>query len=297
MILQELVRYYDRQRALPSSDIAPPGWVRRPLDYFFVLRSDGECVALQSNFVLIKGKTVSNTALLPAIGKQALKHTNSGKDANLLWDNASFVLGLGDKKGTKLASFIAAINHWFPESSDVGVRAVLLFLRAVSSDITVGSRLIQRFGVGDDFEKRDPVIAFRLLNDGPLPVHERPMVRDAYAARSGAVSDGAVRGRCLVTGLENVVLASNEWVIKGVWNAQPAGANIISFNKPAFSSFGKQGRNGENAPVGSETSVAYSTALNHLLASERNRVQVGDASTVFWADADTRFDGEFTLPS
>ena len=38
------------------------------------------------------------------------------------------------------------------------------------------------------------------------------------------------------------------------------------------------------------------TALNHLLApGSRNRVQVGDASTVFWADGPTRFDGEFTL--
>ena len=295
MILQELVRYYDRQRTLPSSDIAPPGWIRRPLDYFLVLRNDGECVGLHANFVLVKGKTISGKALLPSIGKQALKHNNSGKDANLLWDNSGFVLGLGDQKGTKLASFVEAIHHWFPDSSDVGVRAVLLFLQALTNDSARGSRLVERFGVGDDFEKRDPVIAFRLLDDGPFPVHERPSVRHAYGARLGEGADGAVKGRCLVTGDENVALASNELVIKGVWNAQPAGANIISFNKPAFSSYGKQDRNGENAPVGAETSVAYSTAVNHLLASERNRVQVGDASTVFWADSASQFDGEFTL--
>ena len=128
-----------------------------------------------------------------------------------------------------------------------------------------------------------------------MPVHEREFVRQAYAARSGEKSASAIRGYCLVTGSQDVVLASNELVIKGVWNAQPAGANIISFNKPSFISFGKQDRNGENAPVGAATSVAYSTALNHLLASDRNRVQVGDASTVFWADSDTRFDGEYTL--
>ena len=41
---------------------------------------------------------------LPAIGKQALKHTNTATDANLLWDNASFVLGIGKKGRKKLAS-------------------------------------------------------------------------------------------------------------------------------------------------------------------------------------------------
>ncbi len=295
MILQELVRYYERQRAMPDSDIAPPGWIRRPLDYFLALRSDGQCVGLQANFVLVKGRTVGGTALLPSIGKQALKHNNSGKDANLLWDNASFVLGLGDRKGTKLTSFIETIDHWFPKSSDVGVYAVLLFLHELRNDSTLGSSLVKQFNVGDDFEKRDPVIAFRLLDDGPVPVHEREFVRRTYATRSGEVRESAVRGRCLVTGLENVALASNELVIKGVWNAQPAGANIISFNKAAFSSYGKQDRNGENAPVGAETSNAYSMALNHLLASDRNRVQVGDTSTVFWADRGTRFDSEFTL--
>ena len=55
MILQELVRYCDRQRNLPGSDIAPPGWIRRPLDYILVLGSDGECLDLHSNFALKNG--------------------------------------------------------------------------------------------------------------------------------------------------------------------------------------------------------------------------------------------------
>ena len=236
MILQELVRYYDRQRALPGSDIAPPGWIRRTLDYFLVLRSDGECVDLHANFAFVKGRSVSGTALLPSIGKQALKHTNSGKDANLLWDNASFVLGLGDHKGTKLVSFIETIESWFPNANDAGVEAVLLFLRALTHDRSHGSNLIQRFNVNEDFDKRDPVLAFRLLEDGPVSVHDREFVRGLYAARSNAAHEHSVQGRCLVTGRHDVPLASNELVIKGVWGAQPAGASVISFNKlfPSF---------------------------------------------------------------
>jgi CRISPR-associated protein Csd1 len=294
MILQELVRYCDRQRNLPDSDIAPPGWIRRPLDYILVLGPDGECLDLHSNFALKNGKSVSGSALLPAIGKQALKHTNSGKDANLLWDNASFVLGWGDRRNTKLASFIETIKSWLPDS-DEAVRAVLDFLHSLVEDDTRARAIVERFRAIEDFEKRDPVLAFRLLGDGPICVHERENIRLAYAARSNETSEDVVRGRCLITGAIDVPLASNELVIKGVWNAQPAGANIVAFNKPAFVSYGKHDRNGENAPIGSDSSTAYSVALNHLLASSRNRVQVGDASTVFWADAPTQFDGEFTL--
>src|SRR5262249_14046085 len=81
--------------------------------------------------------------------------------------------------------------------------------------------------------------------------------------------------------------------IKGVWHAQTSGANIVSFNLEAFNSYGKA--QGDNAPVGRPAAFAYTTALNHLLArGSRNRVQVGDASTVFWAERPT--DLETTIP-
>ncbi|MCO5123024.1 MAG: type I-C CRISPR-associated protein Cas8c/Csd1 [Rhizobacter sp.] len=295
MILQELVRFYERQRNLQDSDIAPPGWIRRPLDYIIVLRDDGQCVDLQPLFTVENGKRVGRPELLPSIGKQALKHTNSGKDANLLWDNASFVLGVGNRGAMKLESFIQTINHWFPGATDVGVRAVGLFLRSLQTDPAKANALIERFSATADFDDRDPVLAFRLASDGPINVHERETARRDYAAQTAALLVDAVRGRCLVTGATDVPLALNETVLKGVWNSQPAGANLVSFNAAAFISYGKLGRTEEIAPVGSSASAAYSTSLNFLLASPRNRVQVGDASTVFWADSPSRFDGEFTL--
>ena len=76
--------------------------------------------------------------------------------------------------------------------------------------------------------------------------------------------------------------------IKGVRDAQSSGAAIVSFNLDAFTSFGKE--QGLNAPVSEQAAFAYTTALNHLLrADERNRqrLQIGDATTVFWAEART----------
>ncbi|MDP2933048.1 MAG: type I-C CRISPR-associated protein Cas8c/Csd1, partial [bacterium] len=71
--------------------------------------------------------------------------------------------------------------------------------------------------------------------------------------------------------------------IKGVWGAQSSGANIVSFNLDAFKSFGKD--QGANAPVGRIAAFAYTTALNYLLGKDsKQRMQVGDASTVFWSE-------------
>ena len=68
-----------------------------------------------------------------------------------------------------------------------------------------------------------------------------------------------------------------------MWVAQTSGANIVSFNLAAFKSFGKE--QGYNAPVGAKAEFAYTTALNHLLKKgSHQRIQVGDASTVFWAE-------------
>lgn len=143
--------------------------------------------------------------------------------------------------------------------------------------------LIERFQLQEDFAKRDPVLVFRLVSDIEQ-VYARPSVRTAYEAALAARKSGStLRGNCLVTGETDVPLAPNESVIKGVWGGQPAGCNIVSFNARAFESYGKRERNGENAPVSQRASFAYTTALNHLLASGQ-RVQVGDTSTVFWAE-------------
>jgi CRISPR-associated protein Csd1 len=278
MILQALNRYYERAENLPRE-----GWVRRGVDYTVVLDEQGECVNLEVLGEQKRGKTIPRDMLVTAIGKQAMKHTNSGKDANLLWDNASFVFGTGNKGDIKLASFIDTLRDWFDKLDDPGIEAVRRFCVNLHANSAAAAALIDRFHVKEDFEKRDPVLTFRLVSDVE-DIHLRPSVRNAYEAALTAFQSGCeLRGNCLVTGEEGVPLAPNESVIKGVWGGQPAGCNIVSFNARAFESYGKRERNGENAPVSLRASFAYTTALNHLLASKQ-RIQVGDTSTVFWAE-------------
>jgi CRISPR-associated protein Csd1 len=278
MILHALNRYYERSPTMPRE-----GWIRRGVDYVIVLDTQGECINLESVGEISKGKTVPAEILVTAIGKQAMKHTNSGKDANLLWDNASFILGTGNKGNVKLASFLATLDEGLGSLKDPAVEAVRRFCRGLQTNPIEAGLIIERFQSKDDFDRRDPVLVFRLTDDVEY-VHMRPAVRSTYestliAKRSGS----ALRGNCLVTGEIDVPLAPNESVIKGVWGGQPAGCNIVSFNARAFESYGKRERSGENAPISVHASFAYTTALNHLLSSKQ-RIQVGDASTVFWAE-------------
>ena len=292
MILQALVNYYERKAALGDDSVAPEGWVRRGIDYVVVINESGECVNFDPVFTKEKGKAMALDVLLPAIGKQASKHSNSGKDANLLWDNASFVLGRASKGTLKRESFISTIKEWLRDCDDAGVDAIKAFCEKLKDKPELaGHHLLEKFGLVEDFEKRDPVMAFRLATDNAMYIHDRPAVRAAYErTRLQSVPDVSY-GTCLVTGEENVPIARNETVIKNVWGAQTAGANIVSFNKRAFESYGKCERQGENSPISQSASFAYTTALNHLLRkNSTQRLQVGDSSTVFWAGKPTELE-------
>ena len=89
---------------------------------------------------------------------------------------------------------------------------------------------------------------------------------------------------CLVTG-NAAPVARLHPSIKGVWGAQSSGASLVSFNLDAFTSYGHE--QGDNAPVSEAATFAYTTALNRFLEKDSgHRIQIGDASTVFWADAE-----------
>lgn len=294
MILGELVGYYQRKTASDPNAIAPEGWIRRPVDYFVVLSREGKCLDIAENTVQQKKRKFAKEELVPSIGKQSRKHTNSGKDANLLWDNAAFALGYGAKGADKLAHFMAELDRYFPGLEDDALAALRAFLLGLQEKGAL-ALLLEHFRLKETFATREPVIAFRWQPDNGIAIHLRPSLVAAYA-NSRAAATAKVHGDCLVSGTRNVPIALNETVIKNVRAAQTAGANIVSYNKRAFESYGKRERAGENSPIGAEASFAYTTALNHLLRFDSpQKIQVGDATTVFWSDAANSLEDDFTV--
>ncbi|UHA71863.1 type I-C CRISPR-associated protein Cas8c/Csd1 [Paenibacillus sp. 481] len=115
-------------------------------------------------------------------------------------------------------------------------------------------------------------------------VHQHESIRSAWIAFKEQESMKADRGgQCLITGAFNQPIARiHDMKIKGVRNAQSSGAALVSFNISSFESYNKE--KSFNAPVSEQAVFAYTTALNHLLASESNRMtNMGDMTVVFWS--------------
>lgn len=284
MILQALKEYYDRKAADPDSGIAPPGWEKKEIRFVITLDKKGRPVLLEDTEEIVNRKKRSKAFLVP----QAVKRANAIA-SNLLWDNPEYALGVvlkgkPQRVAEQFSEFKKAILS-LHLGRDEGIAAVSAFLNHNDPSTT-----LEKF---EDTWKcvldSGGNITFRLQGDSAL-ICNRPAVK-AAVDRSNA--NAAKYIRCLITG-ETDALANLHPAIKGIWGAQSVGANIVSYNANAFESHGKE--QGANAPIGKTAAFAYTTALNHLLGKDSiQRMQVGDASTVFWSEKNTRFEEQFSL--
>lgn len=293
MILQALKEYYDRKAE--EGLIAQDGWISGGIDFLINLDIDGNIQGIADLRELEGKKRVSHLMEVPNIGKQALKHTNSGKDANLLWDNASFVFGLGKKGDMRLQSMIDAIDEWIGETDDLGVIGVRRFFVKGLEDRRHFDLALSHPEYGEILKEGNAKISFCVPQTNYKVVFHSPVVINALkrvSSRDGEESDTLNIGTCLVTGEQNVVIELTHPVTKGVWGAQSSGACIVSFNKDAFNSYSKT--QSLNAPVSKSAASQYGKALNTLLDSPRQCIHIGDASTVFWSEKQTSFESDFS---
>ena len=281
MILQSLVALYDRRTALGTDDgdgPAPVGFEWKAIPFVIVVDRDGGFVSLQDTRRAEGKKLIAHSEMVPA----GVKKT-SGIAANLLWDTAEYVLGIETEIKNKTAkperireqhlAFRARLDE-LPASvkQDDGIAAVLAFL-----DNAEARNRLRTLPDWETLRTTNPNLSFRLQHDPEL-VCQRAAFRNWWLAKvAGEEADGT----CLVTGNAAVIERLHP-AIKNVWGAQSSGANLVSFNLDAFESYGKA--QGANAPIGKPAAAKYTTALNDLLKDERHRIQVGDASTVFWAE-------------
>ncbi len=274
MILQALYDYYQRKAADPDPSRRLPafGLEDKEIPFIIELTADGRPLGIVDTRQIEGKKKVARRYLVPKGVKRS-----SGVAANLLWDTAEYVLGVDTRgKPERVAEQHAAFRQRIadlPESArqDEGIQALERFY------ISDGAAQLSNDACWPEILEGNPVMTFRLYNDSDL-ICQRPSIVSACLSDDDA---GAATAICLVTG-EPAATERLHTVIKGVWGAQSSGATLVSFNLDAFASFNKE--QGDNAPVSPFAAFAYTTALNHLLdRNSRQRFQVGDASTVFWA--------------
>lgn len=295
MILQALTQYYDALNA--RSEIDAPGWGKPKISYALCLRENGEL--MQVIPLLHEVEAGKKKVLRPRedIRLPAAVKRSSGIASNFLWDNSTYLLGVDnkdkeDKKNKPERSLqcfkaAAALHHELLDGVDSPfARAVLAFF-----DTWNPAEAEQHPALANEYDKIIAAANLVFYVNGQYPADD-PALCAAWQAHYDSDSD-APKQQCLVTGQLDEIAAVHP-SIKGVRDAQSSGAALVSFNAPAFCSYGHE--QNYNAPIGKHAAFAYTAALNHLLADQNHKQYIGDTTVIYWADtAEPQYPDVFSM--
>jgi CRISPR-associated protein Csd1 len=296
MIIDSLFRLYGRYVTDPDINIPRDGFSTQPISFEVVLELNGELHAIsplttekQPKRMMVLGDT---------------KPSGSGINPCFLWDNPVYLLGIKQddpKPERTLECYYAYRNNHITVSSEISNQyfdAVCHFLR--------------KWSPTSDFFETLPDHIRAVLNNLPIGngvfrirnsdfyIHEIPEIKQWWSTRTDKkkwweapkpfVSQS---GQCSVTGkIDSAIARLHEPKIKGVSGTNMAGASLVSFNDPAYNSYGfEQSR---NASISESVAFAYCNALNRLLSREANqRILIGETTIVFWSEAPTIMEQSF----
>lgn len=284
MILQALTEYYEQ--LLRKGEISAPGWDGKfKVSFLLKLAPDGTLLDIVDCRVMLpKGK---KEVLSPReIAVPAHVKRTVGIAPNFLCDNSSYMLGIDEKgkpeRAKQCFDACAAFHHQLLDTIDSPTaNAILAF-----------------------FDRRDPAQAFSFsflteqwkelagnanllfcieTDQGTQLATEDPTICDVWQKHYNAFDPDSDTIQCLITGKQAPVELVHP-AIKGVPGAQSSGAALVSFNAPAFCSYGHE--QGANAPISKYAAFAYTTALNLLIADRQSHCRIiGDTAVICWAES------------
>ncbi len=292
MILHALTEYYDRVAADPKSGIAPLGFEKKELQFLIVINHDGKFINIEDTREKIGNKLVGKAFLVPrSTGRSGSK---SYATTFLLWDHIGYLLGLpeDDPKSSKQhQTWLQYLRELPPElQEDEGVQAIHKFYESGEDKEAINSPQIE-----DCLKAPQCNMAFRLPSDVPVPCRNKVQefvknnIQFASPEEKGEDKAKPTRtGVCLVTGKEGVIARTH--------SRTPINKDTKSLigiqKKSGYDSYGKE--QGYNAPVITSTEFAYVTALNSLLKSKHQRLNIGNTAMVFWSKEQSAFETDFS---
>ncbi len=278
MILQALTKHYE---ALAEQEkVAKIGWCQARVSYALDIACDGTLLG----FVSLKTEEEKGkkTVMVPHVMTvPEMVSRTVGVAANFLCDNSKYVLGV-DAEGCnkRTQECFEAMKEKQLEllayAEGKAAKAVKNFFlqwnpETAKENVTLAEKWEEVTGGGNLVFQVEGVFA-----------HEDAEICRIWEQAVQAPSEEA-EGVCLVTG-KRTEIARIHGVIKGVPGAQSSGAALVSFNAPAFESYGKE--QSYNAPVGKYAAFAYTTALNYLLSPKSEcSCRLGDTMVVFWSES------------
>jgi CRISPR-associated protein Csd1 len=290
MIISALKGYYERKAT--NGEIAPEGFEYKELQFLIVINEEGQFINIEDLRERAGNKLAGKTFLLPR------SIPRSGSKAHevtfLLWDHIGYLLGLPveDKKSVNQNKTWLKMLDNLPGnlSKDIGVKAVKLFYKTGEIKKAIESPQIE------ECLKSIPCnMAFRLVSDVPVPcreaVREYVSNNNSYNTDEDNTNDDKAEkiGLCIITG-ENGIIARTH----GKTPINKDSKTLVGFQKNSgYDSYGKE--QGYNAPISKTTEFAYTTALNTLLKSDKQRIMIGDAVTVFWSEKESSFESDLSM--
>lgn len=281
MLLQSLVNYYEILAEDEDCDIPKRGYSKAKVSYALTISRNGELIGI----LPLKQTDASGkrqVALEMEVPEQVKRSV--GIAPNFLCDNSSYVLGF-DNKGKEKRSkdcfqaFKKLHQLILKEVDSAEANALVLFLEKWDMDKAPGHPVYSEF-LEDIYKGANFV--FKL--DGQMKfLHQVNSIRKAWEQYRSTSEDLEIR-RCLVTG-EMSKIARLHPTIRGIKGGQSMGNTLISFNDPAYESFGNIKAQGLNAPVSEYAAFAYGTVLNYMLADTSHRMTLGDSTIIFWAES------------
>ena len=277
-MLEALVKHYESLAA--EGKVPRPGWSKAKVSFALRLDDDGKVVQVHDlRKEEQRGKksvVVPNEYWVPEQSKRA-----SGIVPQFLCDNSTYLLGVDNKgkpeRSEKCFQAAAKLHQEILSecSSKIALAIKKFFANWKPTEIS-SCAVLQ-----DDLEElmQSSNLIFMLEDKFSIEDEE---IRNSWQ-RYREQQDGAVKMQCLITG-EVSPVARLHPSIKGVRNAQSSGASLVSFNAPAYESYGHDNGQGLNAPVSEYAAFAYTTALNALLADSSHVKVFGDTTLVYWAE-------------
>jgi CRISPR-associated protein Csd1 len=271
MIFHSLISLYDR---LSDADKVPPyGFSLEDIGFVITIDKKGAIVGQPEDLrQKIKADSFEyHTSIVPYTNKVNVRSGRGAAETpNFMVDKADYIFGMSGKAKKKVhhCSFFKRIQDVCGDSTDEGILSVKAFYEKWNPDDSLRLKYWNEMS-----GRQGKWIAFRLQGDTGF-VHERDEVKKRWI--DFLAKEEYPRGISFIDGDEHDIQHQFAQFKFG------SGASLVSFNEVAYESYRK--KRGENAPISVAAEFKSSTALKFLFRSKTQRLRIGDATVVFWAE-------------
>lgn len=279
MIFQSLILLYERLSK--ANEVPPYGFSMEDIGFEVIIDKSGKMLyepqtlrvqKTDKSGKLIPNKFTFHLSEVPYYNDVNVRSSGAANTPNFMVDKADYIFGMPgtEKKEKYRQSFITMISEVCGDSIDDGILAVKSFLLKWDSEDSLYLKDWKE--ISGTYGKW---IAFKLEGENNLFIHERPEVKALWLEYIS--KQKFKKGKCLVDGNIHDLQSQYSQFKFGT------GASLSSCKDNYSWSYGKIC--GENAPISVEAEFKSSTALKYLFRSKSQRIQIGDITTVFWAES------------